>query len=139
MQAEAETHGTGEAEVRAGIQQGAGKDSEGARLDVREQDRDRADLPHLEAEGGTDREGLFAPADEGRRREMERRKRRQEREGPGEEVEKTDKKKKKPGEPSSPSEEPKMKKTVQNKLRDKKKTEESSSSESEGSSSSESK
>ena len=116
MQAEAETRGTGEAEVRAGIQQGAGKDSEGARLEVREQDRDRAEIPRLEAEGGTDTEGLFAPKGKGEEKKKKPEK-------------KPEKKKKKP-------EKPKMKKAAQNKLRDKKKPEESSSSESEGSSSS---
>ena len=121
MEAGAETLGTGEAEVRAGIQQGAGKDSEGARLEVREQDRDQAEMPRLEAEGGTDTEGLFAPKGKGEKKKK-----------------KPDKKKKKPEESSSPSGEPKMKKAAQNKLRDKKKPEESSSSESEGSSSSQS-
>ena len=117
MEAEAETLGAGEAEVRAGIQQGAGKDSEGARLEVREQDRDRAEMPRLEAEGGADREGLFAPK------------------GKGEEKKKPEKKpeKKKKKKPEVPSEEPKVKKAAQNKLRDKKKPEESK-----GSSSSES-
>jgi hypothetical protein len=116
VKAEAETHGAGEAEVRAGVQKGAGKDSEGARLDVREQDRDQAELPRLEAKGGTDREGLFEKKPEKKKK-------------------KSDKKKPEKKKPAKP----KMKKAAQNKLPDEKKTEESSSSESEGSSSSESK
>jgi len=120
VQTEAETLGSGEAEVRAGIQKGAGKDSEGARLDVREQDRDQAELPRLEAKGGTDREGLFEKKPEKKKKKSEKKK-----------PEKKKPEKKKPAKP-------KMKKAAQNKLRDKKKPEETSSSESEGSSSSES-